>query len=201
MKRSVARLLGLVSQFGRLQVSRLWLAEARFKGAQVADSVQFWGRPVISLAPGSRLTLSESVMVASATRSSPLGCFQPCVLRTLAADAELRVDHHAGMTAAVLCAGLSIRIGEHTLLGAGAMVFDNDFHAPEGAFGWRNEYVASARPVVIGRGVFIGARAIVLKGVTIGDRAVVGAGSVVTKDVPPGHRAVGNPARILPPSK
>jgi acetyltransferase-like isoleucine patch superfamily enzyme len=46
--------------------------------------------------------------------------------------------------------------------------------------------------------VFIGARAIVLKGVTIGDRAVVGAGAVVTKPVPPRHFAVGNPARIVP---
>ena len=56
-----------------------------------------------------------------------------------------------------------------------------------------------ARPVRIGRGCFIGARAILLKGVTLGDRAIVGAGAVVTRDVPAGHIAVGNPARILPP--
>jgi acetyltransferase-like isoleucine patch superfamily enzyme len=46
--------------------------------------------------------------------------------------------------------------------------------------------------------VFIGARAIVLKGVTIGERAMVGAGAVVTKPVPPRHFAVGNPARMIP---
>lgn len=194
-----AQWLGRASQFCRLQVSRLWLAEARFKGAQVAGSVQFWGRPIISVAPGSRLILDAGVTVASATRSAVLGCFQPSVLRTMAPDAELILARNAGVTAAVLCAGLSIRIGENTLLGAGVMVFDNDFHAPEGEFGWRTEYRSNARPVVIGRGVFIGARALVLKGVTIGDRAVVGAGAVVTKDVPPGHLAVGNPARILTP--
>jgi len=45
--------------------------------------------------------------------------------------------------------------------------------------------------------VFIGARAIVLKGVTIGDRAVIGAGAVVTKDVPAFHLAVGNPVEVM----
>jgi len=56
------------------------------------------------------------------------------------------------------------------------------------------------RYIKIGRGVFIGARAIVLKGVTIGDRAVIGAAAVITKDVPAGHVAAGNPARVFPPS-
>ncbi len=199
MIHTTARWLGLLSQFSRLQVSRLWLAEARLKGAQVASSVQFWGRPIISVAPDSHLILDPGVTVSSATRSAVLGCFQPSVLRTMAPAAELVLARNVGLTAAVLCAGLSIRIGENTLLGAGVMIFDNDFHAPEGGSGWRDEHRSNARPVVIGRGVFIGTRALVLKGVTIGDRAIVGAGAVVTKDVPSGHLAVGNPARILAP--
>jgi len=52
-------------------------------------------------------------------------------------------------------------------------------------------------PVRIGHRVFIGARAVILPGVTIGDDAVVGAGSVVTRDVPAGTVAAGNPARVL----
>jgi acetyltransferase-like isoleucine patch superfamily enzyme len=79
------------------------------------------------------------------------------------------------------------------------MVLDNDFHVPAGDWGWASESVANARPIKIGRGVFIGARAIVLKGVTIGDRALIGAGAVVTKDVPAGYVAVGNPARAFLP--
>jgi maltose O-acetyltransferase len=52
--------------------------------------------------------------------------------------------------------------------------------------------------VTIGRGCFIGARAIIMKGVTIADRAAVGAGAVVTSRVPSGMIAMGNPARMWP---
>jgi acetyltransferase-like isoleucine patch superfamily enzyme len=43
----------------------------------------------------------------------------------------------------------------------------------------------------------VGARVILLPGVTVGRHAVVGAGSVVTKDVPDYAVAAGNPARII----
>lgn len=52
-------------------------------------------------------------------------------------------------------------------------------------------------PVRIGRGAWIGARSIILKGVTIGPGAVVGAGSVVTKSVDAFTIVAGNPARLV----
>jgi acetyltransferase-like isoleucine patch superfamily enzyme len=54
-----------------------------------------------------------------------------------------------------------------------------------------------ARPVWIGDDVWIGCRAIILKGVTIGDGAVIGAGAIVTHDVPPGAVVVGQAARVI----
>ncbi|WP_376715052.1 DapH/DapD/GlmU-related protein [Janibacter limosus] len=52
-------------------------------------------------------------------------------------------------------------------------------------------------PIVIGRKVWIGANATILKGVTIGDGAIVAAGAVVTKDVPADSIVVGAPARVV----
>ena len=77
------------------------------------------------------------------------------------------------------------------------MVLDNDFHIRGPGFSWLTEYDKSSNPVKIGRGCFIGARSIILKGVTLGDRVIIGAGSVVTKDVPAFSIAAGNPARIV----
>ena len=53
------------------------------------------------------------------------------------------------------------------------------------------------RQIHIGCNVWLGAGAIILRGVTIGDNSIVGAGSVVTKDVPANVIVVGNPARVL----
>ena len=47
----------------------------------------------------------------------------------------------------------------------------------------------------IGNDVWVGAGAIIMKGVTIGDGAIVGAGAVVTKDVEAYSIVVGSPAK------
>jgi acetyltransferase-like isoleucine patch superfamily enzyme len=192
-----ATFLGAV--IGRLRQSSsvLWRLEARFKGVEFQGKSEFIGRPLISVAKNARLVLGEGVKIYSAAAANPLGNFQPCVLRALAPHARLILGSGVGISGTVLCAGAAIEIGEGSIFGSGAMVIDNDFHVPQGEWNWRGESAANARPIKIGRGVFIGARAIVLKGVTIGDRAIIGAGAVVSKDVPALHFAVGNPARIF----
>lgn len=54
-----------------------------------------------------------------------------------------------------------------------------------------------AKPITIGKRVWLGAGVIVNPGVNIGDNTIVGSGAVVTKDLPENVIAVGNPARIL----
>jgi acetyltransferase-like isoleucine patch superfamily enzyme len=185
----------------RIVPSWLWRMEARIKGAEFLGKSEFIGRPLISIASGATMVFGDDVRIYSSTRANPLGLLQPCVLRALQPGARLILGREVGLSGTVICAGDSVEIGDHTILGAGAMVLDNDLHRLSGEWDWAEDTKASARPIKIGRGVFIGARAIIHKGVKIGDRAIIGAGAIVTEDVPERHIAAGNPARSFAPKK
>jgi len=55
----------------------------------------------------------------------------------------------------------------------------------------------SKGPIIVEDDVWIGARSLILSGVTIGKGAIVAAGSVITKNVPPYSIVGGNPAKII----
>jgi len=196
-EQTAATLIGTIISRVRRWPSVIWRLEARFKGVEFEGKAEFLGRPMISLAKGARIVLGEGVLIGSSVRANPLGLPHPSALRAMARGSQLILARGVGMSGSAVCAGKSIEIGEGTILGAGALVMDNDFHQPIEDWLWSNDPVTGARPIKIGRGVFVGARAMILKGVTIGDRAIVGAGAIVTKDVPAYHLAVGNPARVI----
>jgi acetyltransferase-like isoleucine patch superfamily enzyme len=54
-----------------------------------------------------------------------------------------------------------------------------------------------SQEIIIGENVWIGYRAMILKGVTIGNGAVVAAGAIVTKDVPERSLVAGVPAKVI----
>ena len=78
-----------------------------------------------------------------------------------------------------------VHIGEESYIAFGATVLTHDLT--------RGLYLHTR----VGRRCFIGARSIIMPGVTIGDECIVGAGSVVTKDVPSRSLVGGNPAKII----
>ena len=84
-----------------------------------------------------------------------------------------------------------IVIGDGTIISENVHIRDSDVHTIV------TSNNTPTKPIYIGKNVWIGVGAIILKGVTIGDGAVIGAGSVVTKDIPAGCLAVGNPAKVV----
>ena len=86
-----------------------------------------------------------------------------------------------------------VYIGKDTFIAPGVCIAcaGHGIHPEE-----RLEY-ETAKPIHIGRTVWIGANATILPGVHIGDGSIIGAGSVVTKDIPSGVIAAGNPCRVL----
>lgn len=104
--------------------------------------------------------------------------------------ANLAINHD------VFIIGLAgITIGDDVVLSARAMLIDVSL-SPDGFDRTATRSYAN-RPIVIEDGVWVGAGAIILPGVTVGRRSIVAAGAVVTRDVPPLTIVGGNPARVI----
>lgn len=87
--------------------------------------------------------------------------------------------------------GDKIEIGDGCFIGRDVIIRSYDAHEI-----MKEGYQVSA-PIVIGNHVWIGQRAMILKGVTIGDGAVIAAGAVVTKDVSAHSVVAGVPAKVV----
>ena len=86
-----------------------------------------------------------------------------------------------------------IAIGDEVFIGPNVQIISSG-HPVDPAE--RRSGVVVAR-IEIGRGVWIGAGATVLQGVSVGDDSVIAAGAVVTRDVPVRTLVAGVPARAV----
>ncbi|MDP2809874.1 MAG: DapH/DapD/GlmU-related protein [Rhodocyclaceae bacterium] len=87
-----------------------------------------------------------------------------------------------------------VDIGDDTLIGPGVRIISYQHRFAPGAT-IRSQAV-DARPIRIGRDVWLGANSIIFAGVTVGDGVVVAAGAVVREDVPAYAVVAGVPATI-----
>jgi maltose O-acetyltransferase len=94
----------------------------------------------------------------------------------------------------VIIRGAPITIGDQCNIGFGAMLCTITHQSGDRS---RRAGMTEFKPIVIGNGCWIGARATILPGVTIGDSCVIAAGAVVTKDCEPNGMYAGVPARRM----
>ncbi|MGH9966927.1 MAG: acyltransferase [Pyrinomonadaceae bacterium] len=173
-----------------------WLL--KLNGVQVGLRCRFVGRPVIQLAPGARISLGDDVRINSRFDSNAAGIAHPTILAAMEEGSSIEIGNGSGISGASIVARERVRIGERVLVGAGACIWDTDFH-PLDPLSRREHQTRGARraPITIEDEAFIGGRAIVLKGVRIGRGAVVGAAALVIKDVAAGDIVAGNPAQVV----
>ena len=181
----VFHLLGRMAVVRSLRASRRW-------------------RCKILIERGSRLSVvGEGRLIASRGSVLLIG-FEP-ELRSAAAvvvgdGGTLTIGGTVSILRGIMCRE-RIAFGADCLVGYGSTISDSDEHeviAQRDSLGrtYRDQSHVVAS-VQIEDHVWIGAQAIVLKGVTIGAHAVVGAGSVVTHPVGSGELVAGTPARVL----
>ena len=170
------------------------------------------GKATCTMAPGARLTRFARI------RNILGDAYRITVGRHSVISAELLLFRHGGEIrigdwcfvgegARIWSAG-SIRIGNRVLISHGVNIFDSLTH-PLSAEARHHQFREIAttghpqtidleeRPVVIHDDAWIGANAIILRGVIVGEGAIVAAGAVVTRDVPAHTVVGGNPARVI----
>jgi len=173
----------------------------KFYGNGVKFSYDFISRgvPIIRVALSGKVFIGKGFNLNSGTFQNVIGRQQPTYF-VVGNNAELTIGNYVGISCSAIVCFKSIRIEDHVKIGGNVVIYDTDFHSinelernqiPE------NLDNVKSKPVVIKRGVFIGAHSTILKGVTIGEGAVIGAGSVVSRDIPANEVWAGNPARFI----
>ena len=141
------------------------------------------------------LKIGKGVIINSSVESNPVGGSRS-IFVFKHSGGIIEIDEDAGMSNVLIAAYEHVYIGKSVNIGAGTKIFDTDFHSVDFEERMKDINIPH-RPVRIEKGAFIGADAIILKGVTIGEYSVIGAGSVVAKRVPPGEIWGGNPAKFI----
>ena len=158
------------------------------------------GRIVVRVRARAAITLGDHVTLKSRFGSNLVGLSGPTVLEC-GRKGSIVIGDHSGCSGAVISSRARIEIGCNVNIGGNARIFDHDFHSLDATIRrdpLRDFEEAVAAPVSIGDDAFIGAHAIILKGVQIGPRAVIGAGAVVSmRQVPADAIVAGNPARVV----
>lgn len=144
------------------------------------------------------IQIGNYVKVINKLEYNPAGVVHPTVLRAAVPGAKIVIGNRVGISGAIICCETMVTIGDDCLLGANCSIYDTDYH-PLNHTARRNNDQSQVRrqPIVIGADCWIGANAVILKGVSIGSRSVIGANAVVVSDIPPDTVAAGNPARVI----
>lgn len=109
-------------------------------------------------------------------------------------------DVFLGYRPLLMATGSHIRIGSKVMFGPYVSIIAGNHNTSEvetAMFDTKHKRSGDDLEIVIEDDVWIGARAVILRGVIVGRGAIVGAGAVVTKNVPPYAVVGGSPARVL----
>ena len=109
--------------------------------------------------------------------------------------AKLRLFNHKSIRFDTTTPSLIV-IGDNVSITADVSILTHDFCSSVFREKYY-DYLPGRSKVVIGNNVYIGQKAIILRGVTIGDNVIIATGAIVTKDIPSDSVVAGVPARVV----
>jgi maltose O-acetyltransferase len=116
--------------------------------------------------------------------------FSGSIIRTR----RLRVERGVFVNHGCFFGDAPITLRQDVFVGVGVVFASSDHEVGDK---WKRAGPDRFEPIEVGRGTWIGARSVVLAGVTIAPGCIIGAGAVVTRDTEPNGVYAGVPARRM----
>lgn len=142
---------------------------------------------LLALSRGSWISLGATVHIHSGGRlkiGQGVGVAKHSVLSVLpGAILELKDGCIIGHGVTIFCANRVV-VGAQSRIAHYCSLVDHDYNIHAGESWFERPKISS--PIIMGDNVWLGAHAIILKGVTIGHQCVIGAQTIVLKSVPEG---------------
>jgi acetyltransferase-like isoleucine patch superfamily enzyme len=112
----------------------------------------------------------------------------------LGPSGRVRIGDYSTLVGVIVSSDAEVVIGNYCFLSHEVVLAEQFAAVP----GMASDATAPAdRRIAIGDNVWIGARAVILGGVTIGENCIIGAGAVVESSAPPDSIVAGSPARVV----
>lgn len=175
-------------------------------GVKFGKNMQVFNHVYLFKHPGSEIIIGDNLLFTSGGAFNPL-CrnIRGCIYAP--AGSVIQIGNNVGISSACIRAKERIVIGNRVNIGGDCILMDTDAHNLDYRIrnsGKKDErgrdidgLTATSAPIVIEDDVLIGARCIILKGVTVGARSVIGSGSIVTRSIPADCIAAGNPCKVI----
>ena len=156
------------------------------------------GIPYVMVSRGGKMSIGRNFAMNNGVNGNPIGCYEKCTF-FVGNQGSIKIGNNVGLSQAALIAIDDIVIGDNVKIGGGSCIWTTDFHSLDPQIRNSPEDLSHRKtaPVYIHENAFIGAKSIILKGVTIGENSIVAAGSVVTKSIPSNQIWGGNPAKFI----
>ncbi|HFK4064628.1 TPA: hypothetical protein ACG1UU_002026 [Kluyvera ascorbata] len=160
---------------------------------------------IIFMESGSSIRVGKNTNLADSTirmgKNSSLVLGENCTLKgkiSIGSFSSVVIGHNLDVTDNLyirVVEATSLHIGDDCLIASDVIIRTNDGHPIYDLTNGKR--INKGKNIIIGRHVWLGEQAAILKGVTVNDGSIIAMRSLVTKDVPATSIVAGVPARLI----